>query len=211
MRITEENLTERKKRLLHAAYELFCENGIDGVTLSQIAKKSDISLNAIYHYYDSKATLLQHTQKILWEEIVAQILRDAKERILSAKNGLEEISVLLFNFEQFYQNHSRYLMFACDYKLFLVRNNLKLSKEVYGEILAPVYKTFTEALSRGQADGSISKRETVESQYFAIWGIARGYVEQMVVFDKMYDDKNPLSEHLHLVLQYTLEGLKNTE
>lgn len=204
-------MAERKNRLLHVAYELFCEHGIDAVTLFQIAEKSAVSHNSIYRYFNSKATLVRHTQIILWQEIAAQVLADGQEQLSAAKNSWQEISVLLFNFKQLYKDHSRYLLFACDYKLFLVRNHLKLGRQEYEEILEPVRKIFLNALARGRKDGSISSKEDIEDQFFTIWGIARGYVEQIVVYDQMYDAENPWRERFDLVLQYTLEGLRNKD
>lgn len=209
MRVTEEDLAERKNRLLHIAYDLFCERGIDAVTLAQISKKSAISLNSIYCYFDSKATLVRHTQKILWEEIVSHILAESQHKLASAKNGLKEIEILLYNFKGFYEQHNRYLLFSCDFNLYLVRHHLKLSKQFYYEIHKPVYETFTAALLRGQTDNSITKSESVDIQFYALWSVMRGFVEQIVIFDEMYEGDNPLKEHFDLVLKYTLLGLKN--
>lgn len=207
MRVTEQGLAERKNRLLHVAYDLFCEHGIDAVTLSQISKKSAISLNSIYSYFESKATLVRHTQKILWEEILNHILLESQERLASAKNGLEEIEILLYNFKSFYEQHSSYLLFSHDYNLFLVRHHLTLSQEIYKDIHSPVRKAFTAALERGQTDGSISSRKPPETQFFVVWGIMRSFVEHVAVFDKMFEGENPWKEHFDLVLKNVLLGL----
>lgn len=211
MRLTEQELKDRKYRLLHISYDLFCEHGIDTVTLSQISKKSKISLNSIYSYFESKATLVRHTQKILWEEILEHILSESRERLASAQNGLDEIEILLYNFKHFYEQHSNYLIFAHDYNLFLVRNHITLSRAFYREIHLPVLKAFTAALERGQADGSITTCESVESQFYVVWGIMRSYVEQIVVFDKMCEGDNPWKQQFDVVMKYLMLGLKNKD
>lgn len=211
MRVTEQALAERKNRLLHVAYDLFCEYGIDAVTVSQISKKSQISMNSIYSYFGSKATLVRHAQKILWEEILNHILFESRERLMSAKNGLEEIEILLSNFKNFYEHHGSYLLFSHDFNLFLVRNHITLSREFYIEIHRPVYDAFTAALQRGQADGSITTNETAEEQFYVAWGIMRSFVEHIVVYDKMCEGNNPWKEHFDLVIKYVLLGLKNEE
>lgn len=209
MRVTEQDLAERKKRLLHVAYDLFCEHGIDAVTLSQISKKSAISLNSIYCYFESKATLVRHTQKILWEEILNHILLESRERLAAAQNGLEEIEILLFNFKSFYEQHSRYLLFSHDYNSYLVRHHIMLSRAFYREIHLPVIQTFTSALERGQADGSITTSESAESQFLVVWGIMRSFVEHVVVLDAMCEGDNPWKGHFDLVLKSVLMGLKS--
>lgn len=209
MRLTEQALAERKNRLLHVAYDLFCEYGIDAVTVSRISKISKISLNSIYCYFESKATLVWHTQKILWEEILNHILLESREQLVASKNGLEEIEILLFNFKCFYEQHGCYLLFAHDYNLFLVRNHIMLSRDLYIEIHRPVRNAFTAALRRGQTDGSITTSESVEDQLYVAWGIMRSFVEHIVIFDKMCEGANPWKEHFNLVLKYVLLGLRN--
>lgn len=211
MRVTEQGLAERKNRLLHVAYDLFCEYGIDAVTLSQISKKSQISLNSIYCYFESKATLVWHAQKILWDEILNHILSESQNRLVSARNGLEEIEILLSNFKSFYEQHGNYLLFSHDYNLFLVRHHITLTMEFYREIHRPVRSAFIAALERGQADGSITTSNSVEDQFYVAWGIMRSFVEHVVVFDKMCEGDNPWSEHFDLVLKYVLLGLKKEE
>lgn len=208
MRITERTLAERKKRILYDSYDLFCKYGIDAVSISQISKKSNISVNSIYSYFDSKATLVRHTQKILWEEIVDHILSGSARRLETCQNGLDEIAVLLFNFKDFYENHSSYLLFACDYNLFLVRNHIKQSQQYYEEIHRPVYKAFCAALERGHRDGSITKSQEVTTQFLMVWGIMHGFVERLVVFDEMYEGVNPYKEHFDLLIEGTLQRLK---
>lgn len=209
MRITEEALAWRKNRLIHVAYDLFCEYGIDAVTVLQISKKSEISVNSIYCYFNSKAMLVQHTQKILWEEILEHILSDSRQELANTINGYEEMKILLFNFKSFYENYSHYLLFSCDYRLFLIRHGLKLSEEFYKEIHMPIYKPFIAALQRGQNDGSISTGETPQTQFIAVWGVMYSFVEKIVVFDKMYEGKNPWKEHLDLVITHLMLGLKS--
>lgn len=208
MRITEQELAERKKRLIYAAYELFCEQGIESVSLSQISKKSAISLGAIYHYYESKTELIQHTQKILWYELADQLLSESYKQRSLVTTGLEEMSILLRNFQKLHEQHSAYLVFACEYRLYMVRNNITLSLKDYTELIAPVYKAFVNALERGRSDKSISSKQTAEDQFFSMWGIFWGYVEQMVLMDKIYGMDNPFHSRFSFVIDSAIESLK---
>lgn len=208
MRITDQELEARKKRLIHTAYDLFCEYGIDSVSLSQLSKKSKISLGAIYHYYESKTALVQNTQKILWYELADQLLSESYEQRCIVKTGLDEMSILLKNFLKLHEHHSAYLVFACEYRLYLVRNNILLPPKAYMELISPVRNAFIAALERGRADGSISSKQNSDDQFFAMWGILWGYVEHMVLMDKAYGVNNPFHGRFPLVIDSAIEALK---
>lgn len=207
MRITVKEQEMRKNRMIHVAYDLFCERGIDGTTLAEISKAAGVSPKSIFRYFENKAELLQHTQIILWEEIVAYILTSSKTQIDAAQSGLAKIEILLANFKTLYENHSRYLVFSCDYKLFLVRNNIKLSQHTYDKIMKPVVEIFTEALEQGREDGSITKDHTISTQFFTMWGVMRGYAEGIAIYDLMYGGNNPWKGQFELLLQYIVAAL----
>lgn len=207
MKITEQELAARKKRIIYTAYELFCQRGIDSVPLKEVAQCAGVSLNSIFRYFDNKAELLHCTQSILWEEIVMRILSDSEGQLLCAKNGFEEMRILLQNFQRLYEQHSAYLVFACEYKLFLVRQHITLSQRQHKKTLAPVYNAFYAALERGRLDGSITDREPIDTQFFVLWGVMRGFVEQIVVDNRIYGGENFWKDYFTLVLQRSLEGL----
>lgn len=209
MRITGEALAARKKRLIYVAYELFCKYGIESVSLSQISKESAISLGAIYHYYKSKTALIQQTQQILWYELADRLLVESEKERSLVTTGFEEMSILLKNFQKLYEHHSAYLMFACEYKLYLVRNNITLPIKSYLELISPVHKAFVKAIERGRLDRSILSNQTIEAQFFAIWGVLWSYVEEIVLMDKVYGMDNPFHSHFSLVIDSTIESLRN--
>ncbi len=209
MRITEEEMAERKDKMLHVAYGLFCKYGIDAITLSQIAKESGVGLSTVYRYFNTKGELLLQTQKILWEETVEQVRASNWDQLPLAKDGWEEMSILLYGFKAFYEQHSRYLLFAMDYKMFLVRHDIKLPQYIYDSIISPVQKLFCAALERGHQDGSITNKETVYNQFAEIWGIMRGFAEQLAVLEKIYDGPNTGEILFDRIIYHILEGLRN--
>lgn len=196
--------------MIHAAYALFCEHGIDGITLAEISKAAGVSPKSIFRYFENKAELLQHTQVILWKEIVAYLLTSSKAQMDHAKSGLAKMEILLANFKALYENHSQYLVFACDYKMFLVRNHIKLSKQLYRRIMCPIIEIFTEMLELGRADGSISKEQTISVQFYTMWGVMRGFVEEIAIYDRMYVGTNPWKGQFDFLLQHIVAALAAT-
>jgi AcrR family transcriptional regulator len=48
-----------REAVLRATYEVLCERGYDGVSMSRIAARADVSKSVLYHHYDGKDDLLQ--------------------------------------------------------------------------------------------------------------------------------------------------------
>lgn len=52
------DLTERQKKVLQAALELFAAQGFEATTSAQIAKKAGVSVGSVYHHFPNKQALL---------------------------------------------------------------------------------------------------------------------------------------------------------
>ncbi len=58
----------KKGRILQAAAQLFLANGIDKVTVQEIAAKANVSYALIFKYYISKDNLMNETMRWLYEQ-----------------------------------------------------------------------------------------------------------------------------------------------
>ncbi|MEG2054703.1 MAG: TetR family transcriptional regulator, partial [Oscillospiraceae bacterium] len=186
MRITQDEQEERRRKMIYTAYNLFCEHGIDNVSVIQLAKATGISRNTFFRYFEHKAQLVLCTQIILWEEISQHILVESQRQMQTAKNGYEKVCIILNGFKSLYYEHSEYILFSADYKLFLIRNHITLSQREKDSIEPTVRNTLLAALEEGQADGTINKDRTPTEQLYVMWGILRGYLSETVVYDKIY-------------------------
>ncbi len=59
---------ERIPQILDAAAQMFSEHGIDGASMSQIARSADVSKATIYHYFESKDELVIALARRLFAE-----------------------------------------------------------------------------------------------------------------------------------------------
>lgn len=208
MRITEKEMEVRRDRIIHAAYQLFNEHGIDGVSLEKIATEAEVSAKTIFRYFKSKAHLVEQTHVILWKEIVDCITTDNQDARLKAANGLEELEIILWGFETLYKNHSDYIMFSYDYQSYLIRKHNKLSEAHRDRILTGVQPIFLHALERGQADGSIVTEDSPTEQFLLMWAIVRYYVERLVIHCKLYEGENPWIMVFPKLMQKVLKMVK---
>lgn len=191
MKISESELQSRKDRIVHRAFELFCQKGIDQVSMEEIAKAADVSVISVYRYFNNKSQLLLITQEMLWKEALQNvnsyvISNDAYSR----KTGFQQIRDLINGFEKLYQLHGEYLLFSSYYKLYLAREGLLLNGKKLDEMLAPIRSVFLKALEKGQRDRSLTLPCGLESTFCCLWGTLWGYVGEMVVYDHILDGEN---------------------
>jgi AcrR family transcriptional regulator len=52
-------MSDKRKRLLESALELFVLNGFQGTPTSQVAKHADVATGTLFHHFETKADLIQ--------------------------------------------------------------------------------------------------------------------------------------------------------
>lgn len=145
---------------------------------------------------------------MLWKEIINELsvqIDEAYER----KSGLEQVQILLDGFRNLYDNHANYVLFSYDYKLYLIRHGEFLTIDVFDDILSPLHELYINALEKGRRDGSIHAEGATEDLYWAIWGIMRGYVVKIVIYDRMYTGADIWRRRFSVVCSLILSGLRN--
>lgn len=214
MKITERELEARKNRIIHRAFGLFCQKGIDQVSMEEIAKAADVSVISVYRYFSTKSELLLITQEMLWKEA----LQNVTSYVITAdgysrKSGFEQIRDLINGFEKLYRLHGEYLLFSAYYKLYLAREGLQLSGQKLGEMLAPIRAVFLKALEKGEKDRSLTLPCDLESTFYCLWGTLWGYVEEIVVYDRILNGENHWARcfpHVRVMLLNELTGSGRT-
>jgi TetR/AcrR family transcriptional regulator, cholesterol catabolism regulator len=82
-------LTERQKRrradILAAARALIAERGYEGVTMRDLAARSDVALKTLYQQYDSKENLLSKAVEELHSEVYDQF------ELVEKETGIEKL------------------------------------------------------------------------------------------------------------------------
>ncbi|MFD2244746.1 TetR/AcrR family transcriptional regulator [Pontibacter ruber] len=106
-----ENPAEKKKLILESTLELVKDFGFHGTPMSAVAKKAGVAAGTIYHYFDSKDTLICELFNYITGSIIRCVFSNDdeslpfKERFFRVWKGLFSFyrhnpSVLVF-FEQF--------------------------------------------------------------------------------------------------------------
>jgi TetR/AcrR family fatty acid metabolism transcriptional regulator len=78
---------ERRRQILQAAVRIFADKGYHAARVSDIAKEAGVAYGLVYHYYESKETLLEAIFRETWGAMletvrsVEQLDEPARERV----------------------------------------------------------------------------------------------------------------------------------
>lgn len=201
MKITQQERELRKERIIQTAFELFCKEGIEGVTLEQVAKKAGVGNTTIYRYFINKSLLVQETLSILWKSI-GEKLEIGKTNVENyrQRTGRDQILIHLEDLRKLYLENREYILFAYEAKLYLVRNGVQLSQNEYDYLMFDIKQPCIEAINKGKKDGSIPSQCDSEDLFYTIWGCVRGYIVKIVLYgslcpeDRMWESRYSILE-----------------
>lgn len=193
MKITEEEIKERRKKIILTAFHLFCQRGIESVTMIEVAKAAGVGESTIYRYFDNKTTLVLEAFLKLWNLIMSNL----EESVESSMNypemtGFGQIRLWIESFRQLYLNSSDFILFSYEAKLYLLRHKVKLNQFQQDSLMNGIRGPCLLALEKGMADGTIPiKEQNSEDIFYAVWGSIRGYIVKIVIYGELYGEDSP--------------------
>lgn len=102
-----DTIADKKKAILESTLALINENGFHGTPMSLVAKKAGVAAGTIYHYFESKETLIRELHGYIKEQIVAAILKGDNE----SADFRERLFNFWLNHYTYYINHPASLHF----------------------------------------------------------------------------------------------------
>ncbi|MBP2654675.1 MAG: transcription regulator (TetR/AcrR family) [Firmicutes bacterium] len=152
---------ESKKKIINVALELMQHQGYEGMTVDDIIKAAKISVGTFYHYFNSKADILQEAYKTMdnyFEEYVVA-------RLLAECSPIEQIN----KFFHHYALHTTSVGVENIRSIYSTNNSMFTKKRQMEVILENIIKD-------GQIKGEISTNMPAEEirRYFFI--VIRGLI-----------------------------------
>lgn len=189
-------LSDRQKEIIEVSLTLIAENGIQGLTIKNLAKRIGFSESAIYRHYENKI------------EILVAILNYFKENTehlftaeLNAKcDALTKIDHLFQNQFRIFDNSPSLVAVIFSEELF--RNEAILVKKV-SEIMDNSFETLTSIIREGQENGEL--RNDVKAQHLAVvvMGTLRLFVKQWQMSGyafSLFEKGNQLSNSVKILV-----------
>lgn len=208
MRINEEDMQKRREMIIQTAFHLFCEYGIESVSMAKIAKKAQVGENTIYRYFETKGKLVLAAFVKLWDTIMHNV-ESIVENVpnYDALTGYEQMRIWIRGFQHLYKVDKEFVLFSYEAKLYLLRQNIKVDKFQQDMLMHTILDPCLKALNKGKEDGSIPVKENSEDLFYAIWGSIRGYIVKIVIYGELYGEDSPWEKRYEMMEKGILSAL----
>jgi len=181
-----------KNTILDIATELIQSNGIENISLREIAKHADYSPAGLYKYFDSKAAIIQAVQARENQKLIELLQTVASE--LSPTQRLIELSLL-------------YIQYCLDNNVYLVLINSLSSRRKTREQAVPATSPYILFLNAVEAWGE-HESITFQPEYgleeitYTLWSLIHGMatlrVSQLKDFEADFQSVNRRSIELFI-------------
>lgn len=188
-------MDNKKERIIHAAIELFNQQGIEKTKVSDIVKVAGIAQGTFYLYFPSKLSVMPSIAQVMVEKIISTI-EEHVEQEASFSTKLEQMVNVVFSLTKEYRD-----VFALIYAGLASSEHLQEWEAIY----APYYSWVSQFLLEGQASGTI--RDSFDTHRMAklLIGLIESAAEQMYLYDQ--SEERTVEQHKKEVLELIHFGL----
>ena len=197
MRNTEKDEIEmaaKREAMITEGFRLFSENGIEPVSMQQIADASRIGVATVYRYFSTKLSLVVEIGTKKWEEFGEHVMSVRASRNVDAMSAAEELGFYLDFYIDLYQNHKDLLRFNQDFNNY-VRHERASAEELapYISAVSAFGRMFHNVYEKGKHDGTI-RTELSEDKMFAatshiMLAVAVRYAQGLVYLAENENDR----------------------
>ena len=114
---------ESKSNVARIAYQLFLKNGVENVTLNDVAKEAGIAATTLYRYFGDKQHLLLECGLLYWNESL-QFNSPSCEPGYSELTGFDQFKALYSTFSRAFSDYSPHLRFLEDFDYYVKKTLL---------------------------------------------------------------------------------------
>lgn len=175
-----QHLSDRQQQIIDVSLELISENGIQGLTIKNLAKKIGFSESAIYRHYENKIEILVAILNYFKENTEHIFVTELK----SDEDTLTKIQNLFINQFRIFTKSPSFLAVIFSEELF--RNETILSERV-AEIMNNNLDTLTQIIRVGQKKDEL--RNDIEASHLAlvVMGALRLFVKKWQISNHSFD------------------------
>ena len=176
-----------RQGILDAARVEFCDKGLDGARVDQIAKTAGTNKRMLYHYFGNKEGLYL----AVLEQAYAEIREKEKELTLEGASPAEGMRKLVRFSWQFFIDHPHFIRLLNTENLH--KGQYVRRSERIREMHTPLVNMIRGLLDRGVAEGQFRADVDPVELYISIAGISYFYHSNAYTLSAIFD-RNLLSE-----------------
>jgi len=169
----------KKEMIVHAAIEVFREQGIEKTKISDIVKAAGIAQGTFYLYFPSKLSLMPAIAEVMVVKTMA-IVQKSVEESATFPVQLEQLVEAIFQV-----THDYHEIQALIYSGLASTEHLKEWETVY----APFYQWISERLQEAKDAGIIRSSIHADRTAKMIIGLVESAAEQIYLYDSEQEDQ----------------------
>ena len=156
-----EKKDSRIQSIIECSFGLFSENGIENISMNDIAAESKIGVASLYRYFQTKEELAIEVAIYAWnieKSVFNGVFASESYENLS---GFEQLRALLEVFEEALVSQRSFFSFVYYFDSFIKKEKVSQEKlSEYEKTIAGTNELVVSALEKGIADGSVSFKKS---------------------------------------------------
>jgi len=197
----------REDGIVYVAAELFLQNGIESVKMTDVAEKAEVGVASLYRYFGTKDTLVIRAGALLWRDLKTLVSDVYEAADYLSCTGIERVSRLFGVYLRLFREQPAFIRFVGEFDTF-VRNS-RAGREAMAEYEASVlnfYPVFLAAYEAGVRDGTIRPIEAprlfYESVCHAVMALAQKLLQGEILEADGFGDERELRLLLDMAERY---------
>ncbi|NSW53340.1 MAG: TetR/AcrR family transcriptional regulator [Anaerolineae bacterium] len=196
----------QREHILRTAEALFIRGGIDGVSMSEIARAAGITRKTLYAYFANR-------QELAWA-ILQDIFEQSRagDEVPASGTALDQLEQHMLRIIHHAQTHPEHARFIVEFDSLYAREvNADRMRQVTGRAQS-AETGFSRLVRQGIADGSLDPGLDPELASAVIWNLLSGMNSRFALLGELipleYD--RPVPDIYHEICRCFLRGLQNT-
>jgi len=146
----------REDGIVYVAAELFLQNGIENVKMTDVAEKAEVGVASLYRYFGTKDTLVIRAGALLWRDLDRLFSEVYEAADFRARPGIEQVSRLFGVYLTLFREHPAFIRFVGEFDNFVRAGQTgREAMAEYEQSVLNFYPVFLSAYETGIRDGTI--------------------------------------------------------
>ncbi len=191
----------REDSIVYVAAELFLQEGIEKVKMTDVAERAEVGVASLYRYFGTKDGLVIRAGALLWRDLHTLFRGVYEAEDFAACAGIERIARLFGVYRTLYLEQPAFIRFVGDFDDFVIRS--RPGAEALHEYEASVlnfYPVFLEAYEAGIADGTVRPIADPRLYYDSVCHAVMSLTQKMLRGEILATDGFQNSSELDLLL-----------
>ena len=194
---------QRKSYILDAARALLLEKGLDATSINQIAKRSDLSVGAIYFYFKDKEELFAALQ-VEGLELLHQAIGEAVEKGSQPEEKIRSIALAYLQFSEAHKNYFDIINYFLTSPKTIFSPKLKSEIDSHGNAsIAKLAQAIREGIDLGHFKAVDPRRQAI-----ILWSAFNGVIHLKKMENTLLEKDEYQSLYMETLDRF-LDGLRS--